>query len=363
MKIFASTNSSWDSIEALLSGAVNKLRRDGGQSATPRYHVSWLRYVNAPFAFPQTEQLICFPGKLSSGILEGIIASLADHALRFAPPPHGSSITHPAPVQPSTLTACVHKERSAAELREKFAKSGRVQVLANQNVRGVKEGAIIILGVEPSVYQEVLAKEGMREALAGKILVSLVGGVSISKLKTAIYGPNPLAVSKDEKQCQIVRVTPSTASAVRDSVTLIIEEGEEHYPSDTLDPVYSLFLRVGSVRIWRDSLSAAGATLSASSPAFFALALEGAVDGAVELGIDRKKALEMAAAAMRGTAALVTSGEEPREVRRKVATPGGSTEAGLRLLEEKGDVKNVMKEAIKATASKVGGLGDSKKGN
>jgi len=299
-------------------------------------------------------------GKLSSAILEGIIASLSDHALRFAAPPQGSSITHPTPIQPSALIACVRQEHSATELTKKFAKSGKVQVFANENVRGVKEGAIIILGVEPSVYQDVLAEEGMREALAGKILVSLVGGVSISKLRAAIYGDNPLAVSSEEKQCQIVRVTPSTASAVRDSVSLIIEEGDEHYPSSTLDPVYSLFLRVGSVKIWRDSLSAAGATLSASSPAFFALALEGAVDGAVELGIDRVEALEMAAAAMRGAAALVTRGEEPSEVRRKVATPGGSTEAGLKLLEEKGDMRNVMKEAIVATATRVGGLGEKK---
>ena len=309
---------------------------------------------------PNTDSMLS--GKLSTGILEGIIASLSDHALRFAPPPHGSSITHPTPIQPTTLTACVHKDQSAAELTAKFSKSGKVQVqvLANENVRGVKEGAIIILGVEPSVYEEVLAEEGMRDALAGKILVSLVGGVSISKLRSAIYGPNPLAVSSEEKQCEIIRVTPSTASAVRDSVTLVIEERKEPYPHSTLDPVYSLFLRVGSVKIWQDSLSSAGATLAASSAAFYALVLESAVDGAVDLGIDRAEALEMAAAAMRGAAALIANGDEPSEVRRKIATPGGSTEAGLKILEEKWDVKNAMKEAIKATATRVDSLGDKK---
>ncbi|KAL6715583.1 delta 1-pyrroline-5-carboxylate reductase [Lecanora helva] len=302
-------------------------------------------------------------GKLSSAILEGILASLSDHALRFAAPPHGSNISHPTPIQPSAFIACVHHEESAGKLRDQFAKTNpEVKVYANENVRGVKEGAVVILGVEPSVYESVLAEEGMRDALSGKILVSFVGGVSILKLKTAIYGPNALtdAAGEAQKQCQIIRVTPSIASAVRDSYTLIIEENEEHYPPSTIDPVYSLFLRVGSVKIWPASSSSAGATLSASSPAFFALGMEGAVKGAVELGIDRKQALEMAAAAMRGAAALVASGESPEEVRKKVATPGGSTERGLQLLEQRGDLVNVMGDAIKVAAGRVDGMGETR---
>ena len=298
-------------------------------------------------------------GKLSSAILEGILDSLKDHVLRFAPPPHKDHITHPAPVLPTTLTACVHHEKSASELRDKFGKTGEVQVFANENVHGVKEGAIIILGVEPNVYGEVLGEEGMRDALAGKILVSVVGGVSISKLHSAIYGSNPVAIPAEEKQCQIIRVVPSTASAVRDSLSLIVEEGNQAYPPETLDPVYSLFLRVGSVKIWPASLAPAAATLCASVPAFFALALEGIVNGAVDLGIDRTTAIEMATAAMRGAAALVANGDDPSEVRRKIATPSGSTEAGLKLLEEKGELEN-MKEALKVCATKAGGLGKGK---
>lgn len=234
-----------------------------------------------------------------------------------------------------------------------------MNVLANENVRGVKEGAMIILGVEPDVYQDVLAEEGMREALSGKILVSLVGGVSLAKLKSAIYGVNAAAQLDSQKQCQIIRVTPNTASAVRDSVSLIIQEGDEPYPSSTLNPVYSLFLRVGAVKVWPASLAGVGGTLCASSPAFFALLLEGAVDSAVELGINRAEALTMAAASMRGAAALVTSGEEPEEIRRKVATPGGSTERGLNVLNE-GGAKKLISEAIKKTATRTGTLGDQK---
>ena len=251
----------------------------------------------------------------------------------------------------------MHKQESADALKKRFEKSSIVQVFANENVHGVKEGAIIVLGVEPDVYQDVLGQEGMRQALNGKILVSLIGGVKIPQLKTAIYGANALEQEGSENQCQIIRVTPNTASAVRDSYSLIVEEEEKSYPPSTLNPVFSLFLRVGSVNNWPESSVGAAATLAASSGAFFALAIEGAITGAVELGVGKEKATEMAVAAMRGAASLIAHGDEPSEVRRKIATPGGSTEAGLKVLEEKGDLVNVMSEAVKETATRLGGLG------
>ncbi len=201
----------------------------------------------------------------------------------------------------------------------------------------------------------------MRDALSSKILVSFVGGVTIHMLQEAIYGHDASSESESDaqKRCQIIRVTPSTAAAVRGSFTLVIEEKDHPYPPQVLTTVNSLFSRVGSVRNIPDSLGHVGATLSASSPAFFALALEGAVNGAIELGMDRAAALEMAAASMRGAADLVTHGESPDEVRRKIATPGGSTAVGLDLLEEAG-VKQSMHQAIAKTAIRVGGLGQKK---
>ena len=296
---------------------------------------------------------------MSSSIVEGILSSLSEHYFHFTPPnPDPDHIERPSAILPTSLIACVHKQDSADALKKRFEKSSVVQVLANENVRGVKEGAIIILGVEPDQYQNVLSQEGMREALTSKILVSLIGGVTIPKLETAIYGANALQDEGSEKQCQIIRVTPSTASAVRDSYSLIVEEGENHYPPSTLNPVYSLFLRVGTVKMWPEASIGAAATLAASSGAFFALAIEGVIKGAIELGIDRNEATEMAVAAMRGTAQLITHGDEPKDVRRKIATPGGSTEAGLKILEEKCDLVNVMAEAVKKTTTRLGGLGD-----
>lgn len=292
--------------------------------------------------------------------MDGILSSLRNSIEHFNASTQTSkvvsSLSEPN-FLPRNLVACVRSPGSAISLKKKYD-SADVTVLAHENVRGVKQADLVILGVEPSVVGEVLAEPGMRDALTSKMLVSFVGGVSIRMLEEAIYGQDsPSELESDaRKRCQIIRVIPSTAAAVRGSFTLVIEEKGHPYPPQLLSKITSLFLRVGSVRKVPDSMGHIGATLSASSPAFFALALEGAVDGAVELGMDRAAASEMAAAAMRGAADLVAYGESPDEVRRKIATPGGSTAVGLNLLEEAG-VKQSMQQAIVKTAIRVGGLG------
>ena len=292
--------------------------------------------------------------------MDGIIFSLVHSPEHFNASTQTSkvvsSLSEPNLV-PRNFVACVHSEGSAISLKKKYD-SADVTVLARENVRGVKQADLVILGVEPSVVREVLAEPGMRDALTSKILVSFVGGVSIRMLEEAIYGQgSPSKLESDARnRCQIIKVIPSTAAAVRGSFTLVIEEKGHPYPPQLLTKITSLFLRVGNVRKIPESIGHVGASLSASSPAFFALALEGAVDGAVELGMDRAAALEMAAAAMRGAADLIAHGESPDDVRRKIATPGGSTAVGLDLLEEAG-AKQSMQQALVKTAMRVGGLG------
>ena len=236
-------------------------------------------------------------------------------------------MSDPSVITPSSLTACVHHHSSAAALSEKFSKAPLVTVLANENVLGVQRGDIVILGVEPSVYRSVLAQPGMREALKGKTLVSIIGGVSVAKLYDALFQDSSSSSSSTtterEQYCHIMRVTPSTAAAVRESVSLISEEPDRFYPPQVLNAVYSLFMRVGQVKIWPERLQPAGATVVAGGLAFLSVALEGLVESAVREGIEREEAFQMAASCMMGLSKLIASGESPEQVRTKVATPGG----------------------------------------
>lgn len=86
-------------------------------------------------------------------------------------------------------------------------------------------------------------------------------------------------------------------------------------------------MRVGQVKIWPEHLQPAGATVVACGLAFFSVALEGLVDSAVREGIERGEAFQMAASCMMGLSKLITRGESPSEVRKKVATPEGESSA------------------------------------
>lgn len=306
-------------------------------------------------------------GKLNSAILEGILSSLSHTKQSQYEPPshtpeghHAKFLSHPLVVTPTALTACVHQQSSLDRLSDKFSAFPSVTVLAHSNVLGVQRSDIIILGVEPSVYRSVLAEHGVLSALQGKILVSLVGGVSVAKLQDAIFHNHPSKTEAEKAQhCHILRVTPSVAASVCESLSLISEEPHRSVPPAVLNDVYSLFKRVGQVKLWPEHLQPAGATIASCSPAFFSLAPEGVIESAVREGVEREEAVQMAALSMLGLSKLIAGGKSPHEVRRKVATPGGSTAAGLKVLEE-GKVKESYMEAFKATVSKTSRLGDSK---
>ena len=295
-----------------------------------------------------------FVGSLGSSILNGILSSSSQIS---RPTPGEGSAPGKSNLAPETITACVHTRETATRLKQKYARHPNVQVFANENVRGVNQSNIIILAVEPRAYHSVLAEPGMRSALAGKTLISIVGGLSLKVLQQTIYGEEPSTAQEKNDHCRIVRVLPNTATAIHEGMTLIIEEDEYKYTTETLELVCSLFGALGQARLWPAAKLPIGATLSACSPAFFTYLLEAFVDTGVGLGLDREEALEMATAGMRGAAGLLASGEDSREVKRKIATKGGSTEAGLKALEE-GNTRKAVEKAVKACALVAGGLGD-----
>lgn len=78
-----------------------------------------------------------------------------------------------------------------------------VQVYTGNNAEGVRRADVVILGCKPQMYAEVLGEEGTREALEGKLLVSILAGVKIAALKEVV--PN---------STRVVRAMPNTASKV-----------------------------------------------------------------------------------------------------------------------------------------------------
>lgn len=232
-------------------------------------------------------------------------------------------------------------------------------IFQNENLKGVREADVVLLACKPYNLKAVLQEEGMRAALAGKLLISILAGVPVPQIEDTIYGDGSNdALPADpavDGRCRIVRVMPNTASLICESMT-VIATSNPPLPQPLNSLVTWMFNRIGRVVHLPPAQMDVSTALCGSGPAFFALVLEAIADGAVAMGLPRAEAQLMAAQTMRGTAGLVLNGEHPAMVREKVSTPGGCTIGGLLVLEEgslRGTVARSVREAT-VVASQLG---------
>jgi pyrroline-5-carboxylate reductase len=257
---------------------------------------------------------------------------------------------------PSRFIACVRRPESAKKVKSAlWEHSSSVKVVQNENVPSVQQAEVIILACKPYMVQEVLSEPGMAKALHGKLLISICAGVSVEQLEKVLHGAVPAHDPEVDGRCRIVRAMPNTASLIRESMT-VIASSNPPLPPATMGLVTWIFKRIGDVVYLPPQTMDACTALCGSGPAFFALMLEAAIDGAVAMGLPRAEAQRMAAQTMRGTAGLVLNGDHPALLRDKVSTPGGCTIGGLLVLEEgrvRGTVARAVREAT-VVASQLG---------
>ena len=294
-------------------------------------------------------------------ILSGILSSLYEiqpQKSLFLQSPSGT--TTPAEEVPSRLpskfVACVRRPESAKKIKQALAAHLKaVKIVQNCNVAACEEADVVLLGCKPYMVNDILKVEGMKEALAGKLLISICAGVPVTQIEEALYGEVSTGNSEKEGKCRVVRAMPNTASGIRESMT-VIATSVPPLPAETSSLVTWIFKRIGDVVHLPASTMDASTALCGSGPAFFALMLEATIDGAVAMGLPRAEAQRMAAQTMRGAAGLVLAGEHPALLRDKVSTPGGCTIGGLLVLEEgrvRGTVARAVREAT-VVASQLG---------
>ncbi|MCJ1389412.1 delta 1-pyrroline-5-carboxylate reductase [Xylographa bjoerkii] len=298
-------------------------------------------------------------GTLGTCIVSGILSSLSDlqHPTLQSKTPSG--FTTPAEDLPENIPrrfiACVTSKTSVRRIEKALSSlTDNLTILQNENLRGVREADVILLGCKPYNLKAVLSERGMQEALRGKLLISILAGVPVSQIQDTLY-PDGGQDTESEPRCRIVRVLPNTASILRESMT-VVATSTPPLPQHLDSLVTWMFTRIGQVRQVNPALMDVCTALCGSGPAFFSLFMEAIADGAVAMGLPRKEALFMAAQTMKGTAAMILEGEHPAILRDKVSTPGGCTIGGLLVLEEgslRGTAARGLREAT-VVASQLG---------
>ncbi|KAJ5516407.1 hypothetical protein N7527_007967 [Penicillium freii] len=265
-------------------------------------------------------------GKLGTAILQGL--------LRFTNPElRISRVT----VTTKTLEG---EDRIKNATGVMDSKSPKVEFCRGDSSRAAQLADVIILGCKPKVLPEILSELPAQNG--GKILISLAGGVTLDDLAHMYRSTH--SMTGDEVDPFIVRAIPNIAASLQQSATVCSSSTQ-----DGRDLTTRLFNMVGRTKWVAEEHMYTASALCASSLAFYA-AMVTAVASSSEMPAE--DALELAALAMQGTASLVLAGRAPEDVICQVATPGGSTEAGLRILETQGVAESLvsaMKETSEAT--------------
>jgi pyrroline-5-carboxylate reductase len=217
------------------------------------------------------------------------------------------------------------------------------------NTEAAQKGDFVFLAVKPAELPGVLAEiaPALRERLAqGKpaALVSMAAGWSIGKI-LAIVGGSKTDVPIERApvaSVPVARIMPNTPALVSQGVIALASS--PNFPSQKIAELEKILGAAGFVDRVDEQYMDAVTGLSGSGPAFVYLFIEALADGGVMAGLPREKALRYAAQTVLGAASMVKeTGKHPGELKDMVASPGGTTIAGIGALEERAFRGAVMK--------------------
>src|SRR5579884_2030070 len=202
---------------------------------------------------------------------------------------------------------------------------------------------VVLVSVEPDDLDAVLGE--IRPALHPEcVLISVAAGYPIARIAAHV-----------KPDCAIVRAMPNTPSTVLAGMTALAFGGRRAESTEAL--AKRLFESVGSVVVVEEALMDAATGVSGSGPAYVYVMIEALADGGVRMGLPRSTAQLLAAQTVRGAAKmLIETGQHRGELKERVASPGGTTLAGLEELET-GRFRAALISAVEAAVTRSAEVG------
>jgi pyrroline-5-carboxylate reductase len=211
----------------------------------------------------------------------------------------------------------------AAELA---AELGGEAVASNRELAARAD--VVVLAVKPAKLAAAAAELG-----GAKVVVSLLGATSLEEIRAAFPGS------------EVVRVMPNVGVEVRKGVLCLAGA-----PDSELRGVLE---GLGHVVELPDAQFDAATAVMGCAPAYLALAVEAIAEAGAADGLEPELAHELVVETAAGTAELLRA-YEPAELRKAVASPGGSTEAGLEALDREG-AREAFEAAVRASLERMRG--------
>ena len=234
-------------------------------------------------------------------------------------------------VKPSLITVA----DPSSEAREQLAAKGLNTVDPTADAKAaVIDADIVVLAVKPQVMKAVVSS--FVDALDKQLVISVAAGLSTELLSDMLGGYD-----------NIVRAMPNTPAMIQMGATGLY--GTDNISAEQKQLATAVMEASGLV-MWVDNEEHMHAVtaVSGSAPAYVFYFIESMIDGAMALGLDKEQASALAMQTMLGAAKMAMNSEDaPAELRRKVTSPNGTTQAAVESMQAN-DIGGQIVEAMQA---------------
>ena len=234
-------------------------------------------------------------------------------------------------IQPNLITVA----DPSSDVREQLTAQGlnTVDPMADAKA-AVVDADIVVLAVKPQVMKAVVG--AFAEVLDNQLIISVAAGLSTEILSAMLNGYR-----------HIVRAMPNTPAMIQMGATGL-------YGADNISAAQkelaTAVMEASGLVMWveNETHMHAVTAVSGSAPAYMFYFIESMVDGAVALGLDKEQASALALQTMLGAAKMALGSDDaPSELRRKVTSPNGTTQAAIESMQAN-DIGHQIVEAMQA---------------
>lgn len=234
--------------------------------------------------------------------------------------------------RPEELLISERRAERADELRERYG----VDVV--DNLTAARKAQTLLLLVKPQDMSEVL-DEVAAEVDSSTLVVSLAAGITTATMEARLPAGTP-----------VVRVMPNTPALVDEGMSTISRG--THCDEAHLAEAESLLSATGKVLQVPEKQQDAVTAISGSGPAYLYFVVDSMIEAGVHLGLPRSTATDLVVQTVVGSATLLReTGEHPAVLRERVTSPGGTTAAAIRELEDH-KVRAAFLSAIEAARNR-----------
>ncbi|OGP61027.1 MAG: pyrroline-5-carboxylate reductase [Deltaproteobacteria bacterium RBG_13_49_15] len=257
-----------------------------------------------------------------------------------------AALTHSHTAEPPAIWVSDVDKRRLTRLQNAYGVN-----ITNDNIELYLNCDIVVLAVKPQQMEKVLSQIASKphgKSVKKKRIISIAAGVPIKKIERFLYAG---LKESEKKRLPIIRVMPNTPALVLCGMSGM--SANRHASADDIRIARKILGAIGHVIEFPERDLDSVTALSGSGPAYIFYFVESMIEAGSRIGLRPEDAKTLTLMTLKGAHALLENRHEgPEKLRRKVTSPGGTTEAALSILEKR-RVKDTIIYAIEAAAKRA----------